>query len=80
MLVLTRKAGEGLLIGDNIRVAVLESQDGKVRLGIEAPAEYRIYRQEVYERICRENREASQWNAVDLDALDSLIRGRGEQT
>lgn len=80
MLVLTRKAGEGLLIGDNIRVAVLESQDGKVKLGIEAPAEYRIYRQEVYERICRENREASQWNAADLDALDSLIRGRGEQT
>lgn len=78
MLVLTRKAGEGILIGDNVRVKVLEAQDGKIRIGIEAPEDYRIYRQEVYERICMENREASQWNAKDLDALDSLMPQKKE--
>ena len=73
MLVLTRKIGEGILIGEDIRITILENQDGKVRIGIEAPQDRRIYRQEVYDRICRENREASQWDTAKLDALDAVL-------
>lgn len=85
MLVLTRKAGEGIVIGDDIRVSVLEERDGKVRIGIDAPKEMKIYRQEVYDRICEENRAASQWNLEKLgelkklEALQGLKSGEGNQ-
>ncbi len=78
MLVLTRKVGQGVLIGDDVRVTVLECQDGRIRIGIDAPKDCKIYRQEVYERICRENREASQWDEASLDLLNSVIPKKGE--
>lgn len=75
MLVLTRKPGEGLLIGDDIRITIIEVKGGGIRIGIDAPSDRKIYRQEVYDRICRENQEAAQWNLADLNALtDSLSR------
>ena len=43
MLVLTRKSGEGLWIGDDIRIQVLEVRDGQVRIGVDAPEEKGIY-------------------------------------
>ncbi|MFO7861595.1 MAG: carbon storage regulator CsrA [Desulfosalsimonas sp.] len=73
MLVLTRRAGEGIIIGDDVKVTILESQDGKIRIGIEAPRDRKIYRQEVYDRICRENREASQWDAEKRDILEAVL-------
>ena len=51
MLVLTRKAGESVVIGDSIRVTVIELSPGVVRLGFEAPAEIAIHREEVYKNI-----------------------------
>ena len=48
MLVLTRKIGEQIRIGDAITVRVLEVRGSQVRLGVEAPAEVRIYREEIY--------------------------------
>lgn len=50
MLVLTRKDNEDVLIGENIVVRVIDSQEGRVRLGIEAPLDIRIHRREVAER------------------------------
>lgn len=47
MLVLSRKLGESIMIGDNIRVTVVDIDRGKVRLGIEAPRDVPIYRQEL---------------------------------
>ncbi len=76
MLVLTRKAGEGIIIGDNIKITVIELKGGGVRIGIDAPVEQKIYRQEVYDRICRENQEATQWNLADLNDLSSSLVGR----
>jgi carbon storage regulator len=76
MLVLTRKAGEGIIIGDNIKITVIELKGGGVRIGIDAPNELKIYRQEVYDRICRENMEATQWNLADLNSLSSTLAGR----
>jgi len=70
MLVLTRKAGEGIVIGDNITIKIIEVKGGGIRIGIDAPKDQKIYRQEVYERISAENREAAlHWQLDDLDSL-----------
>lgn len=50
MLVLSRKAGEACIIGDNISITVLRVSGNQVRIGITAPAEVRVYREEVLER------------------------------
>jgi carbon storage regulator len=71
MLVLTRKAGESIVIGNDIRVTVLELQGRQVRLGIEAPADVSVHRGEVYERIREENERAA---AGDHDELRALSR------
>lgn len=73
MLVLTRKVGEGLIIGDDVRITVVELKGGGVRIGIEAPLEKKIYRLEVYDRICEENKNATQWEMSDLSQLENII-------
>ncbi|MBU4328471.1 MAG: carbon storage regulator CsrA, partial [Proteobacteria bacterium] len=50
MLVLTRKPGEGFVIGDDITIKIVEMKGGGVRIGIEAPQDKKIYRQEIYDR------------------------------
>jgi carbon storage regulator len=75
MLVLTRKKGEGIIIGEDIKITILDNKEGRVRVGIEAPSEKKIFRTEVYERICQENKEASQWDLKKLDVLSSLLSG-----
>ena len=59
MLVLTRKLGEVIRVGDAVTVRVLEVRGNQVRLGVEAPADVRIYREEVYRAICGEHAEDS---------------------
>ncbi len=73
MLVLTRKKGEGILIGDDITLHIVDVKGGTVRIGLDAPKEKKIYRQEVYERILAENREAAQWDASDLESVSSSL-------
>ncbi|HEB49726.1 MAG TPA: carbon storage regulator [Desulfobulbus sp.] len=76
MLVLTRRAGEGIVIGDDITVKIIEVKGGGIRIGIDAPRETKIYRQEVYDRIKQENIEATQWDMADLDILSDDLAGR----
>ena len=59
MLVLTRKIGERIRIGDTITVRVLEVRGSQVRLGVEAPAEVRIFREEIYHPEREANGEAT---------------------
>lgn len=54
MLVLSRQRDESIFIGDNIKITVVDIRGDKVRLGIEAPSEVPVHRQEVYEAIQRE--------------------------
>lgn len=60
MLILTRKIGESIVIGDRVTIYVLEIKGQQVRLGIEAPIDTPVYRKEVYEKIAEENRLAAE--------------------
>jgi len=65
MMVLRRKAGEAIRIGDDIKIVVQEVQNGRiVRFGIEAPEEVAVHRLEIYELIQAENRAASGADAL----------------
>jgi carbon storage regulator len=67
MLILTRKIGETITIGDRIKIVVVDIKGKQVRLGVEAPQETMIFRQEIYQKIQEENRLAAQ---LDLSQLD----------
>ena len=56
MLVLTRKIGETVIIGDNVTVTVLGIQGGQIKFGINAPKDVSVHREEIYERIKREGK------------------------
>jgi len=60
MLVLSRHRDESIMIGDDVVVTIVDIRGDKVRLGINAPQDIPVHRQEVYEAIQRENRRASQ--------------------
>ena len=75
MLVLTRKSGEGIRIGDNIRIVVVEVKENQVKIGIEAPLELAVHRDEIYEKIQQENIRAAKLLPTELTgALDDIIR------
>lgn len=60
MLVLTRKSGESITIGDDIRVYIQEVRGNQVKIGIQAPPNVAVHREEIYLRIQEENRRAAQ--------------------
>ncbi len=61
MLILTRKVGESIMIGDSVEVKILGLRAGQVKIGIEAPRDLKVHREEIYERIRAE--EASKHQA-----------------
>lgn len=72
MLVLTRRVGEGITIGTNIRVVVVEIKGGQVRLGIEAPSSISIHRDEIYAKVREENKKAAATADIPIDELKKL--------
>ncbi|MCP3921023.1 MAG: carbon storage regulator CsrA [Desulfobacterales bacterium] len=66
MLVLTRKVGESINIGDEVTVKVLEVNGANIKIGINAPREISIYRQEVYDRIREENISSVHSSGMDI--------------
>ena len=74
MLILTRKLGERITIGNDIVIALLEIKGAQVKLGIEAPKDISIHRQEIYERIKRENLISSAVTASDLSRAATLFQ------
>jgi carbon storage regulator len=74
MLILTRKLGEKITIGDDITITLVEIKGTQVKLGIDAPKHIEIYRQEVYERIRQENLSSSEINDSDLSSAFAIYR------
>ncbi len=73
MLVLTRKLGESIAIDDHIKIIVVQIKGKQVRLGIKAPKETKIHREEVYEAIQGQNTEASKADLSDIEKLSKEL-------
>ncbi|MBI5327359.1 MAG: carbon storage regulator CsrA [Deltaproteobacteria bacterium] len=72
MLILTRKSGEGIRIGEDIRVMIVDAKEGSVKLGIAAPEGMTIYRDEIYERIKQENVIAAKASSGDFNKVTDM--------
>lgn len=79
MLVLTRKIDESIIIGDNIKVFIVDVRGDQVKLGIDAPKDISVHRQEIYEDIQQENKRAALSKHVNVDeVIRSLRESRNE--
>jgi flagellar assembly factor FliW len=73
VLILTRKIGESILVGDNIRLVVLEVRGKQIRLGIEAPPDIVVLREEIAQRLSNENLRAASFNLKEVEqAIQAL--------
>lgn len=72
MLVLTRKQGEKIRIGSNIIISVLSAGDNQVKIGIDAPADMKILREEIYETVKTHTVEASKQSKISSEELKKL--------
>ena len=79
MLVLTRKVGQNIMVGEDIRISVIEVRGKQVRLGVEAPGGLPIHREEVFLRIQEENLAASTTGPEDLSEVMELVGLGGEE-
>jgi carbon storage regulator len=70
MLVLTRKNGESIKIGDNIEITIISSKNDQVKIGINAPKNVEVFRKELYDQITTENQQASQ----DISGLLNFLK------
>ena len=74
MLVLTRKLGESIAIDDHIRIVVVQIKGKQVRLGIQAPKETKIHREEVYSAIQDQNKAAVK-TSVAVNQVSKVLKG-----
>ena len=75
MLILTRKIGESILVGDNIRLVVLEIRGRQIRLGIDAPPDIVVLREEIAQRLADENRRAASFNYAEAQQVVNALPG-----
>ncbi|RME00271.1 MAG: carbon storage regulator [Calditrichaeota bacterium] len=74
MLVLTRRLGETIVIGDDIVIKIVDIHGKQIRVGIEAPSEISVYRGEIYERIMQENKAAAEAAGADNQAVEANVQ------
>ncbi|KZS45803.1 carbon storage regulator [Paenibacillus glucanolyticus] len=74
MLILSRNKGQKIMINDNIVLSVIEVNGDQVRIGIEAPANVTIYREEIYEAIKQQNQDAVEFNEDIQNILQIVIQ------
>lgn len=74
MLVLTRRSGESVMVGDEVVITVLEVRGDVIRLGIRAPRDIQVHREEIYRELQAANREAASPTDSAVRALAELLR------
>ncbi|MEJ6950168.1 carbon storage regulator CsrA [Natronospora cellulosivora (SeqCode)] len=79
MLVLTRKKDEKIMIGEDIVITIVEVDNNKVKLGIDAPKEIEILREEVYKEVETENKDAIASDVLNVDKLLQISNVKGEE-
>jgi carbon storage regulator len=80
MLILTRKPGESVYIGDDIKITIVEIKGHQIRVGVDAPREMRIYREEIYLQILEENKQAAEAaKSSDGPGLEGLTEAWGQR-
>ena len=72
MLILTRRPGESLYLGDTVKIKILSVQGKQIKLGLEVPSDMTVYREEVYLKIQEQNRLAAESSKQDLLAAADL--------
>ncbi len=72
MLILTRRPGESLYVGEDIRITILGLQGKQIKIGLDVPNDMTVYREEVYKRVTEENRLAIETSNEDLLKVASL--------
>lgn len=75
MLVLTRKLGESIAIDDHIKIVVVQIKGKQVRLGIQAPKETKIHREEVYSAIQDQNKVAASHAPSEVARVSKILKG-----
>lgn len=70
MLVLTRKAGESIVIGNEVVITVLEIRGGQIRIGVDAPRDLSVHRAEIYQQVMAENQAA----VASADRRSDIVR------
>ncbi len=80
MLILTQKLGEMIRIGDDVTVRVVEVRGNQIRLGVEAPPQIRIYREEIYKAIRQQNEEAAVGGMTNLDEATEAWRSQRDKS
>jgi carbon storage regulator len=80
MLILTRKLGESVTIGDDIKITILGVRGRQVRLGVIAPQKVTIHREEVYFKIQEENKRAVASAVSEVSLIANIIRERDQET
>ncbi|HEU20353.1 MAG TPA: carbon storage regulator [Deltaproteobacteria bacterium] len=73
MLILTRKLGESIRIGDSIRITISDVKGKQIRIGIEAPDDIAVHREEVYTMIQEQNKLAARQETIDVVRLSTLL-------
>jgi carbon storage regulator len=74
MLILARRMNERIIIDDDIEVSILDIKGDQVKIGIRAPKNVKVYRQEVFEAIQEENRRAAETSSRELPSLDAYLK------
>ena len=75
MLILTRKLGESIKIGDDIKITFLETKGKQVRIGIEAPPHIAVHREEIFNLIMEQNIQAAKVASIEQDTLPGIWDG-----
>ena len=78
MLVLTRRLGESVIISDSIKITIVDIEGRQVKVGIQAPKDITIFRQEVYDRIKQENISAAKATMADIKSAAKMLKIKKE--